>query len=64
MADADWKENVRCDGVRATYDGVADRWIVYTPNGETITNCPCCSRPMQSFRAAQLVADKWAPMVQ
>lgn len=59
---ANWQENERHDGVRAVHDSITDRWIVCTPSGETIAACPCCSRPLLSNRAAQLVADAELPM--
>jgi len=60
-----WNGNQRRDGLLIG-PGPDGHWNVWPPplsRGWTIlSRCPCCGFPMESRRAAQLVADKFYPM--
>lgn len=56
-----WKGDKRADGVMVAR-GVGS-WVVLAPEngGESLTICPCCSRPMASPEVAKHVADRVYP---
>lgn len=61
---AGWPGETRSDGVRIqeTGDGC---WLVWSPGSDRkpLSLCPCCKKPMQNKRAAQLVASAVYPLL-
>jgi hypothetical protein len=59
-----WRGNLRDDGmtVRMTQpDRWAVRWIADDGSERLVTECPCCTLPLDSAHAARKVADAFFP---
>jgi hypothetical protein len=62
MSEERWTtDGKRCDGL-AIVEGI-DGLVIMPPPSERLPldRCPCCDKPFQTMRAAQLVADMLYP---
>lgn len=63
MAQADWNDNTRRDGIRVEKNTTIEGWCIISNDGHVKTHiCPCCDRPMLAAHNAKLVADAIYPI--
>lgn len=64
MSESDWEGFRRRDGLSIAQGALS--WVILPPKAEAargpLAYCPCCNLPLDSARAAKLVADKWLPI--
>lgn len=51
-----WLDNRRQDGLRVV-QGIEGTWLIMTPQGASMSKCPCCDLPFKDARFARYAAD-------
>lgn len=61
LVQSEWRtEFDRRDGLRLERE--PGTWVIYSPNGEKLSECPCCRRAFQTLWAAQIAASRHFPL--